>query len=171
MLRLLMLLIVLSLSACASSKPAVRDPDKTNEAMITFVTKARADFWREAMEVVTPHERDQMMSGGRVMPEYREAVARIRLSTIRNMEELSLDNKGRLVGLKDLLDESNERVRAAAEEEKEKIDSSKLEDLEAKRLKQEEENAARTREIIAKENAEREREAMDLLGGIDDLLD
>lgn len=172
MLRLLMLFIALSLAACAFfGKSAGRsDPEKTNEAMITFVTKARAGFWNEAMEIVTPEERSDMMEDGKILPEYKEAVDRIRLSTIKNMD-LSLDGRGRLVGLRDLLDESNNHVRRGEEEDKEKIDPSKLKDLEAERLKKEEEDKAKTKEIIEKESAEREKQAMDLLEGIniDDL--
>jgi len=167
MLRLLALFIVFFLVACASSGGSVNrdNPDKTNEAMITFVTKARAGFWNEAMEIVTPEERSDMMEDGKILPEYKEAVDRIRLSTIKNME-LGLDNRGRLVGLRDILDESNNHVRRGEEEDKEKIDPSKLKDLEAERLKKEAEDKEKTKEIIEKENAEREKDALDLLEGI-----
>jgi hypothetical protein len=162
MVRLSMLLIALSLAACASTGGS-RNSEKTNEVMITFVTKARANYWREAMENVTPEEREDMMEDGKVMQEYKDAVGRIRLSTVRNME-LGLDSRGRLVGLKDILDESNNMFRAS--EEKANIDPSKLKDLEAERLKKAKEDSTKTKEIIEKENAEREKAAINLLDGI-----
>ncbi len=143
MCRLLALLIIFFIVACAGGSVR-RDPEKTNEVMITFVQQAQAGFWKEAMENVTPGEKDDMMDGeGHVLPEYRSAVARIRLSTIKNMD-LGLDGKGRLVGLIDILDESNNFYRAS--DEKIVIDPSKLEDLSIKRKKREEEEAKQMRE-------------------------
>jgi len=147
MFRLLILFAVFSIVACAGSKSAV-DPDRTTDVMITFVQRAQAGFWKEAMENVTPGEREEMMEDGQVMQEYKDAVNRIRLSTIKNMD-LSLDKKGKLVGLKDILDISNEAY--VASEEKVVIDPSKLEDLAARRQKEEEEAAKREREAPPKE--------------------
>jgi len=144
MFRLLLMLAIFSLIACMGGKSAGgvkynnADPDKTNEVMITFVQRAQAGFWKEAMENVSLEERAEMMDGVNVMQEYKDAVNRIRLSTIKNMD-LGLDRKGRLVGLKDILDESNERY--VSSEEKVVIDPSKLEDRGALRQKQEEEAA------------------------------
>ena len=140
--RLLVLFAVFSVIACAGGKRASRyssaDPEKVNDVMITFVQRAQAGFWKEAMENVSLEERADMMEGTNVMQEYKDAVRRIRLSTIKNMD-LGLDRSGRLVGLKDLLDESNERY--IASEEKVVIDPSKLEDRGALRQKREEEAA------------------------------
>jgi len=69
------------------------------------------------------------------MQEYKDAVNRIRLSTIKNME-IGLDGRGRLFGVKEILDESNNFYRAA--EERVTVDPSKLEDLSVKRQKEEE---------------------------------
>jgi hypothetical protein len=44
MLRLLALAAVFIVVSCVSSKAVSRDPEKTNEVMITFVTKAQAGF-------------------------------------------------------------------------------------------------------------------------------
>ena len=147
MFRLLILFAIFSIVACRSSRSAV-DPDKTTDVMITFVQRAQAGFWREAMENVTPNEREEMMEGSQVMQEYKDAVNRIRLSTIKNMD-LSLDKKGRLVGLKDVLDESNGRY--VTSDEKVVIDPSKLEDLAAWRQKREEEAAKKAKEEPVKE--------------------
>jgi len=147
MFRLLILCAVFFIMACAGSK-SVADQDKTNDVMITFLQRAKAGFWKEAMDNVCPEERSDMMEDGQVMQEYKDAVNRIRLSTIKNMD-LSLDRKGKLVGLKDILDESNEAYKAS--DEKVVIDPSKLEDLAAKRQKEEEEAAKREREAPSKE--------------------
>jgi hypothetical protein len=134
------------------------DPDKTNEVMITFVQRAQAGFWKEAMGYVTPEERDAMMENGQVMPEYRAAVGRIRLSIIKNMD-LRLDGKKRLVGLLDILDESNEFYKSS--DEKVVIDPSKLEDLSVQRIKREKEEAeARIEEVEKGEPPELDNEAM-----------
>jgi len=147
MLRLLILCALFSIVSCAGSKSAV-DPDKVADAFVEFHKNAKAGFWKEAMDCVTPSERDDMMEDGQVMQEYKDAVNRIRLSTVKNMD-LSLDKKGKLVGLKDILDESNEAYKSS--DEKVVIDPSKLEDLAAKRQKEEEEAAKREREAPSKE--------------------
>jgi len=140
--RLLMLFVIFSVVACAGGKRSggkySADPEKVNDVMITFVQRAQAGFWKEAMENVSLEERADMMDGPNVMQEYKDAVRRIRLSTIKNMD-LGLDRSGKLVGLKDLLDESNERY--IASDEKVVIDPSKLEDRGALRQKREEEAA------------------------------
>jgi len=141
MLRIFMLFSLFFIVACIGGKKAGRynsDPEKVNDVMITFVQRAQAGFWKEAMENVSLEERAEMMDGPNVMQEYKDAVRRIRLSTIKNMD-LGLDRSGRLVGLKDLLDESNERY--VASDEKVIIDPSKLEDRGALRQKREEEAA------------------------------
>jgi hypothetical protein len=148
MFRLLILFAIFSIVACIGGRGVVRDPEKTNDVMITFVQRAQAGFWKEAMENVTPDESEEMMEGNQVMQEYKDAVNRIRLSTIKNMD-LALDKKGRLVGLKDILDESNDFYRVS--DEKIVIDPSKLEDLSAKRRKAEEEAAKREKEEPVKE--------------------
>jgi hypothetical protein len=145
--RLLILVAIFSIVACRGSRSAV-DPEKTTDVMITFVQRAQAGFWKEAMENVTPNEREEMMEGSQIMQEYKDAVNRIRLSTIKNMD-LSLDSRGRLVGLKDILDESNEFYKSS--DEKVVIDPSKLEDRAAIRQKQEEEAAKRAKEEPVKE--------------------
>jgi len=148
MIRVLILLCTtLFLAACAGTKSAA-EQERINDVMITFLQKAKAGFWKEAMENVSKDERYDMMEDGQVMQEYKDAVNRIRLSTIKNMD-LSLDRKGKLVGLKDILDESNEAYKAS--DEKVVIDPSKLEDLAAKRQKAEEEAAKRAREAPPEE--------------------
>jgi len=147
MFRLLILFVVFSIMACAGTKSA-GEQEKINDVMITFLQRAKAGFWKEAMENVTQDERFDMMEDGQVMQEYKDAVNRIRLSTIKNMD-LSLDRKGKLVGLKDILDISNEAY--IASDEKVVIDPSKLEDLAARRQKAEEEAAKKEREAPPQE--------------------
>jgi len=147
MFRLLILFALFFVMACAGTKSAA-EQERINDVMITFLQRAKAGFWKEAMENVTQDERYDMMEDGQVMQEYKDAVNRIRLSTIKNMD-LSLDRKGKLVGLKDILDESNEAYKSS--DEKVVIDPSKLEDLAAKRQKAEEEAAKRDREASSQE--------------------
>jgi hypothetical protein len=163
MLKLLMLCAALFIASCAG---ASRSTDRTYDVMVAFVQKAQAGFWKEAMDYVTPSERDEMMDGGQLFPEYREAIGRLRLSTFKNME-LELDRKGRLVGIKDVLDGANDMVRANAE--KVNIDTSKLEDLAAKsEKKQKEEEARRKKE--QEENDSKEREDPDSSSFLESLL-
>jgi hypothetical protein len=157
--KLLMLLIVFSFVACLGTGRVHYNPEKTNDAMISFVQQAQAGFWKEAMENVTPDEREDMMDGeGHVLKEYREAVNRIRLSAIKNMD-LGLDGRGRLVGLRDILDESNNFYRAS--DEKVVIDPSKLKDLSIERRKREEEEAKQMREDAEAAKAEDGEETTD----------
>jgi len=136
MLRLLMLFVAFTLISCASGKTVNRDPERVADKMTNFVQQAQAGFWKEAMEHITPEEREEMMDGNQVFQEYKDAVNRIRLTTINNMD-LGVDGRGRLVGVKAILDRSNNAFRAV--EERAKIDPSKLEDLAAKRKREEEE--------------------------------
>jgi len=140
MLRLFMLFAIFFAVSCAGGRKGKyhSDPDKVNDVMITFVQRAQAGFWKEAMENVSIDERAEMMEGVNVLQEYKDAVRRIRLSTIKNMD-LGLDRHGRLLGIKDVLDESNERY--ISSDEKVFIDPSKLEDRGALRKKKEEEAA------------------------------
>jgi basic membrane lipoprotein Med (substrate-binding protein (PBP1-ABC) superfamily) len=149
MLKLLMIIASLFLASCFFGRGGSNDPEKTNDVMITFVQRAQAGFWREAMEHITKSESDEMMDGnGQVYPEYQAAISRIRLSTVKNMD-LRLDSRGRLVGLRDILDDSNEKY--VQTDEKVMIDVSKLEDLSKKRQKEEEEEAKKNSENLGKE--------------------
>jgi len=147
MFRLLILFAIFFITACIGGKSAA-EQDRITEVMITFIQKSKAGFWEEAMESITPNERSEMMEGGHVLPEYKAAVNRIRLSTVKNMD-LSLDRRGRLVGLKDILDDANEMSKAS--DERVIIDPSKLEDLAAWRKKREEEAAKKASEEPAVE--------------------
>lgn len=108
MFRILAAWAVLVFMACAPSSQLVNDPEKTNEVLISFMTKAQADYWLEAMDNITYEERLAMMDGDQIKPEYQTAIKRVRLSAISKME-FSLDGKGRLVGVKAMLDEFNKR--------------------------------------------------------------
>jgi len=108
MFRIMVAWVVLVLMACAPSSQLVNDPEKTNEVLISFMTKAQADYWLEAMDNITYEERVAMMDGDQIKPEYQTAIKRVRLSAISKMD-FSLDRKGRLIGVKAMLDEFNKR--------------------------------------------------------------
>lgn len=143
MLRLLVLFAISSiLISCASGK-ATQDPERINDVMTSFVQKAQSDFWADAMANVTPDERDAMMEDGQVMQSYKDAIARIRLSTIKNMN-LSLDSKGRLVGLLDILDGAGS---FGGGESTIRIDTGRFEAMAAQRKQEQEAEEKRKQEL------------------------
>jgi hypothetical protein len=153
MLKLLMLCAAFFVVSCAGS--VSRNPERTYDVMTTFVQRAQAGFWKEAMDTVTPSEREEMMDGGQLFPEYKEAISRLRLSTFKNMD-LGLDSKGRLVGIKDVLDGSNDMVRPNAD--RVDIDPRKLEDLAAQQEKRDKELAERRKKEQEEESQKEEKE-------------
>lgn len=92
------------LVSCAGVKSD--DPDAINDALVGFTTCVQSSRWAEALRYVTPSEANAISEGGVFMPEYQQAASRLRLSTMKRME-WSIDSKGRLIGIKALLDETN----------------------------------------------------------------
>ncbi len=129
--RICILLLAALLFGCAGSKEQGQDHEKANDALISFITKAQAGFWSDAMENITYDERLQMMDGEQVKPEYQAAIKRLRLSSVGNME-FSLDGKGRLIGVRAMLDASNRR--SMVSEAQSNIDLSAVENARAARI-------------------------------------
>lgn len=129
--RICILISAVLLFGCAGSKEQVQDPEKANDALISFITKAQAGFWNDAMENITYEERVQMMDGDQVKPEYQAAVKRLRLSSVGSMS-FSLDGKGRLIGVQAMLDASNRR--SMVSEAQSNIDLSAVENARAARI-------------------------------------
>jgi hypothetical protein len=108
------LLVSLLLWGCSSTKP--NDSDAVNDALIGFTVNAQASRWQEALVFVTPDEVDEITDGNGIMKqEYRVAAKRLKLSTLKQME-WELDRKGRLIGMKDAMDESNEKYKVSDEQ-------------------------------------------------------
>lgn len=129
--RICILLSAALLFGCAGTQDKVQDPEKANDALISFITKAQAGFWNDAMENITYEERAQMMDGEQVKPEYQAAIKRLRLGSVGNME-FSLDSKGRLIGVQAMLDASNRRSKVS--EAQSNIDLSAVENARAARI-------------------------------------
>lgn len=106
--------------------------------------------WQEALEYVTPDEADAIATsdGYEFKEDYKVAARRLPLSTLRRAG-LEVDSKGRLVGIKDAMDEANERNVMSAEQAKVGTNLKQMEDERIKRrleqgqkIMQEEEEAA-----------------------------
>lgn len=96
----------LFLAACAGVKSD--DPDAINDALVGFTTCAQSARWSEALQYVTPSEAKQISENGTFKEEYQKAAQRLPLSTMRRMQ-WTVDGEGRLVGIKAVMDEANER--------------------------------------------------------------
>ena len=116
----------LALIGCAGTSD---DPEALDNALVGFTSCAR---WQEALEYVTPDEANQISSDGyEFKQEYQLAARRLPLSTLRKAG-LQVDGKGRLVGIKDAMDEANERY--VMSEEQAKVGTN-LEEMEKEHIK------------------------------------
>lgn len=150
MFRFFAVLAVLVIMACAPAGPVVQDPEKVNDVLITFMTKAQAGFWDEAMQNITYEERNQMMDGDIVKPEYELAIRRVKLSAITKMP-FSLDSKGRLVGIKAVLDATN--IRYTTSDEQRSVNLNELDKSRTERINRMREEGQK---ILEEQNREQE---------------
>ena len=150
MFRFFAALAVLVMMACAPAGPVVQDPEKVNDVLISFMTKAQAGFWDEAMQNITYEERNQMMDGDIVKPEYELAIRRVKLSAITKMP-FSLDSKGRLVGIKAVLDASN--LRYTTSDEQRSVNLNELDKARTERINRMREEGQK---ILEEQNREQE---------------
>ena len=117
-------------SACAGSKSD--DPEAIDTALVGFTSCVQGSRWQEALDYVTPDEANQISSDGyEFKQEYQLAARRLPLSTLRKAG-LQVDGKGRLVGIKDAMDEANERY--VMSEEQAKVGTN-LEEMEKEHIK------------------------------------
>ena len=100
--------IALLFAGCAGTKSD--DPEAIDNALVAFTSCVQSSRWQEALEYVTPDEASDIgtSDGYEFKDEYKVAARRLPLSTLRKAG-LSVDGKGRLVGIKDAMDEANER--------------------------------------------------------------
>lgn len=140
-----LLVFALMLTACAGVKKD--NPDAINDALVGFTTCAQSARWSEALQYVTPSEVSQISDGVTFKPEYQKAAARMPLSTMRRMQ-WTVDKKGRLVGMKEVLDQANTRYLVS--EEQAKVGTN-LEEMEKARIQRRLEEG---RKILEEENAE-----------------
>ncbi len=117
----------LFLFLCIGCAGTSKDPEQINEALVGFTVNVQASRWEEALQFVTPGEAKEIATPDRQFkPEYQAAANRLPLTALKKME-WTVDGKGRLVGIKDVMDESNRRYLVSEEQ---KLVGS---DLEAKR--------------------------------------
>ncbi len=100
---------------CASVEP--NDPTAINDALVGFTVNSQGEHWPEALHFVTPEEADQITDeNGQMKKEYRVAASRLRISALKRMP-WKVDSKGRLIGIKPVLDDFNTKY-VVSEEEK-----------------------------------------------------
>ncbi|MDR1758992.1 MAG: hypothetical protein LBR60_00520 [Fibrobacter sp.] len=117
----------LFLLLCIGCAGTSKDPEQINEALVGFTVNVQASRWEEALQFVTPGEAKDISTPDRQFkPEYQAAAHRLPLTALKRME-WTVDGKGRLVGIKEVMDESNRRYLVSEEQ---KLVGS---DLEAKR--------------------------------------
>ena len=140
-----LLVFALMLTACAGVKKD--NPDAINDALVGFTTCAQSARWSEALQYVTPSEVSQISDGVTFKPEYQKAEARMPLSTMRRMQ-WTVDKEGRLVGMKEVLDQANTRYLVSEEQAKvgtnlEEMEKARIQRRleEGRKILEEEENA------------------------------
>ncbi|MBO5423116.1 MAG: hypothetical protein J6A06_04930 [Fibrobacteraceae bacterium] len=140
-----LLVFALMLTACAGVKKD--NPDAINDALVGFTTCAQSARWSEALQYVTPSEVSQISDGVTFKPEYQKAAARMPLSTMRRMQ-WTVDREGRLVGMKEVLDQANTRYLVSEEQAKvgtnlEEMEKARIQRRleEGRKILEEEENA------------------------------
>ncbi|MBQ5463222.1 MAG: hypothetical protein IIT53_04200 [Fibrobacter sp.] len=133
--KLLILLSAISLFllGCASSTPK-DDGDGLDNALVSFTSSVQSSRWQEALNYVTPDEARQIgtSDGYEFLPEYQTAASRLPLSTLRKAG-LGVDSEGRLVGIKAVMDETNERYKVSEEQAKVGTNLKQMEDDRIKR--------------------------------------
>lgn len=135
-------------AGCAGSKK--EDPEALDNALAGFTSCVQSSRWQEALEYVTEDEARQISSDGyEFKDEYKIAARRLPLSTLRRNDGLYVDGNGRLVGIKNAMDEANERNVQSQTQAKVGTNLKQMEDeriqrriQEGQKILQEEEEAA-----------------------------
>ena len=149
--------LAMIVAGCAGS--ISDDPEKIDTALVGFTSCVQGSRWSEALDYVAEDEAREISDGDEFKEEYKVAARRLPLSTLRKAG-LKVDGKGRLVGIKDAMDEANERY--IVSEEQAKVGSN-LEEMEKEHIrrrleegqrvmKQEEEEANKEQEDIVYSN-------------------
>ena len=144
-----LVLTAFALIGCAGTS---NDPEALDNALVGFTSCVQGSRWQEALDYVTPDEANQISPDGyEFKPEYQTAARRLPLSTLRKAG-LSVDGRGRLVGIKAAMDEANERY--VVSEEQAKVGTN-LEEMEKKRIQRRLEEGQK---ILQEEEQEAEQE-------------
>ena len=125
-------LAALVLTGCAGSR--ADDPEALDNALVGFTSCVQGSRWQEALDYVTPNEADAIATsdGYEFKDEYKTAARRLPLSTLRKAG-LEVDSRGRLVGIKDAMDEANERYVMSEDQAKVGTNLKQMEDERVKR--------------------------------------
>ena len=125
-------LAALVLTGCAGSRSD--DPEAIDNALVGFTSCVQGSRWQEALQYVTPDEADAIATddGYEFKDQYKTAARRLPLSTLRKAG-LEVDGKGRLVGIKDAMDEANERYVMSEDQAKVGTNLKQMEDERVKR--------------------------------------
>lgn len=147
-------LAALVLTGCAGSR--ADDPEALDNALVGFTSCVQGSRWQEALDYVTPNEADAIATsdGYEFKDEYKTAARRLPLSTLRKAG-LEVDSRGRLVGIKNAMDEANERYVMSEDQAKVGTNLKQMEDERVKRrieqgqkiLQEEEEVANQEQEV------------------------
>ena len=152
--KLLVLLSAMSLFffGCAGNTPK-DEAGSLDDALVSFTSNVQSSRWQEALNFVTPDEARQIgtSDGYEFLPEYQTAASRLPLSTLRKAG-LGVDSDGRLVGIKAVMDETNERYKVSEEQAKVGTNLKQMEDDRIKRRLEE------GQKILQEEEQEAEQE-------------
>ena len=131
--KLLMGISFLAMVIAGCAGTTSDDPEKIDTALVGFTSCVQSSRWQEALDYVTPGEAGEIASsdGYEFKEEYKVAARRLPLSTLRKAG-LKVDGRGRLVGIKDAMDEANERYKMS--EEQAKVGSN-LEEMEKEHIR------------------------------------
>ena len=159
--KLLLILSTIGLVLMGCAGTPKDDGEGLDNALVSFTSSIQSSRWQEALSYVTPDEARQIgtSDGYEFLPEYQTAASRLPLSTLRKAN-LSLDGDGRLVGIKAVMDETNERFKVSEEQAKVGTNLKQMEDERIKRrieqgqkiLQEEEETANQEQEEIVYSN-------------------
>ena len=123
-------LILACLVGCAGVQSD--DPTAINDALVGFTVNSQAEHWPEALKFVTADEAEEITDeNGLMKEEYRVAASRLRISALKRMP-WKVDAKGRLIGIKEVLDDFNKKYIVSEDEKKV---GSNLEQMRQERIK------------------------------------
>lgn len=149
--------VAMIFTGCAGTNPS--DPEAIDNALVGFTSCVQSSRWSEALGYVTADEASDISDGDEFKEEYKLAARRLPLSTLRKAG-LKVDGKGRLVGIKDAMDEANERYKVSEEQAKVGTNLEEMEKEHIRRrleegqrvMRQEEEAANKEQEDIVYSN-------------------
>ena len=132
--KLLVILSAISLFLMGCAGTPKDEGEALDNALVSFTSSVQRSRWQEALSYVTPDEARQIgtSDGYEFLPEYQTAASRLPLSTLRKAG-LGVDSDGRLVGIKAVMDETNERYKVSEEQAKVGTNLKQMEDDRIKR--------------------------------------